>query len=1021
MTSQKDQIQALIAEIDSVLQKANSRLPWVMSGEIAQQRQVLERVRNYLVVLQQQLPVDEQRQGVTYAVPIGYPPEFYPTGVSGSRSPGLDAQQMMQTILQEMSYLRASVMQPMQADLENLRQRRELLTQEVNHLETERQNQTFAQLSPNYSPNSQQFADDLVQVLMSRLQESLSQQIGQALGNVQAQALSYRAKASNLGEPSLSALANPQYEQLQALRSRSDQMLVNLDSTLNLVFESLQRNIQAYQASLTQGLERMHTMGQQSEVAFKTLIKELAQQLNQEASSYLLSLAQGQAAVDPKAVNPDRRETFSSTPEPLLESTARQAIANPSISSLSIAPNSSPNFPYPGMEVLATDLSTTDLIGSIGDQDSSLDAALEFWLRSTDSANFEGTELVSSLDVNSLVDIPLNDSAPAQAEVDFSSLSDAAIAAFGLSAPEPVSQPVTDADTTESNNDDFKFLEEVVLEKVDSELNVPLASFTLPVEDSSVEQDEFYQSLFGDSATEQTDLAKPEAIAFLNDLSNDLSSAVTQPKAAEPKSELDNIEQLAALADLTFESSGGDLELPELFLEEAKTESTFITELPASLFDDVSSVAQSLEPFPLTAEAESLLTDLDPLFSKPDSIGSLTDLFEDLPPELAQSTPTDPPATDPPAIARDGASPPSAAPMANPPELVQSDALTIGLPDSEFALEGRDDQFTRAALDENLLPDAFHETDTVSFNLDDVTLSSLSEDLSNVEAPTPWQSDDLATDDVPSLDEFALFLEDTQEVQPIEPLFELSSSDRADLSTNLSADLTIEEFGTLFDDAPNISPAPLPPAVSSSLPTLSLQETQSDPEHHTSNTAPPKAVDDGSAPFTLEGMDDLFGDAPDIRSVPLPPAPQPLDLSDPSLSSLGMQDLFDADPSSSPPVGTTLPFTLEGMDDLFSDAPSVQVTESPASRPATKEISPFKPNHGKQSVEESTPIKPDPLNHLEPEENTSNTLTDSLSENPSNTPIDLGLDEAFESLLGKPTALHPSTLNEQGKEKKKAL
>jgi len=260
---------------------------------------------------------------------------------------------MMQAILQEMSYLRASVMQPMQADLENLRRRRELLTKELSHLEAERQNQPLAQRSldppPNQPPNPQQFSDELVQVLMSRLQESLSQQIGQALG-IQAQALSYGRHSSDLGEPLPGVLANAQYEQLQALRSRSDQMLVNLDSTLNIVFESLQRNIQVYQASLTQGLERMYSVGQQSEVAFKSLIGELAQQLNQEASSYLLSLAQGQvslaqgqAAVNSEAANSAPRESVNHPPESLLESTTEQQ---------AIAPSPSPNLPYPDRSVL---------------------------------------------------------------------------------------------------------------------------------------------------------------------------------------------------------------------------------------------------------------------------------------------------------------------------------------------------------------------------------------------------------------------------------------------------------------------------------------------------------------------------------------------------------------------------------------------------------------------------------------------------------------------------------------------
>ena len=1007
MTSQKDQIQALIAEIDSVLKKANSRLPWVVAGEIAQQRQVLERVRNYLVGLQQQLPIEGLRQEEA-ASPVGYPPEFYPSGAFGSL-PAVDAQQMMQTILQEMSYLRASIMQPMQADLENLRQRRELLTQELSHLEAERQNQPLAQRL-NQPPNPQQFSDELVQVLMSRLQESLSQQIGQALG-IQAQALSSRANSSSSGEPLPGVLANPQYEQLQALRSRSDQMLVNLDSTLSIVFESLQRNVQAYQVSLTQGLERMHSLGQQSEVAFKSLISELAQQLNQEASSYLFSLAQGQAAANPEAASPAHGESFNHPPELLSESTIEPAIA----------PSPSPNSPYPGRSVSATDLSAADLIGSVAAEGATeeqslppmpeLDAALESWLRSADSSNFDVTELISST-----VDLgtPLSDSALAQPEV-FPYLSDAGspVESFATVSQIAISEGLT-SDLAITAKDSAELDEALkLLEELSSELNDPLAA-TVPIPDSSVEQDEFYQSLFGDSATaeagqseadpaesEANDFVEQRAIAPLNDRSTDFSPEATNFEAGELQAgELDNIDHSAVLADFTFESSGSDLELPELFFEAAReTETTSITELPASLFtelpaslfDDDPIPAPSLEPFPLTAETESLLADLKP-FSlepdplEPDSIGSLSDLFQDLAPS-AQSTPIDPPA-----IAIDWASLQNAAPSVDTPQSVQTDLLTIGLPDSEFALEGREDQFTRAALDENLLPDAFHEVANLNLDLDDFTLSGLSEDLSNVETSTIWQpdrvTDDLPSDDLPSLDEFALFLEDNSQ-ETVQPL-DQTLSDRADL--------TIEEFGTFFDDIPNISPqipSPQtpPPAVSSSLPTLSLQQTQN-PAERLSTSAPqlpppPQIADDGSLPFTLEGMDDLFA-APDIVALSSPPPPRP------TVKEISPFKPDYGRPDYGQPAEAATPFKLEQLDNI--DQLDNLLIETPPLPPASPDV-------GSQ-------------------EGTSNTLaTDSLPslpENPSDPPVSLGLDEAFESLLGKPTPLQPSTLNEQAKEEKQA-
>lgn len=812
MTSQKDQIQALIAEIDGVLKKTTSRLPWVMPGEIAQQRQVLEQVRSYLVVLQQQFQAGKLRQGdAPYsASPAGYPPEFYPSGTSSLSSDlSVDAQHMMQTILQEMSYLRASVMQPMQADLESLRQRRELLTREVSQLETERQNQRFAQLPGN----QQQFTAELVQVLMSRLQESLSQQIGQTLNSLRIQPPAQRANSLRAGEPSLSAFANPQYEQLQALRSRSDQMLVNLDATLNSVFESLQRNIQTYQESLTQGVERMYSLGKQSETAFKALADELAQQLNQEASSYLLSIAQGQAAINTEAGNLTVQTPFSAEPA---------------------------GYEGEGLPAIAE-----------------LDAVLENWLKSSESGNF-------NVDPSNLP-VPEN-----------------------LPAPEPE----IDKNETADLEDTFKLLEEFSGELNDSftsthPQNIDLSIDPLPTPvqsmplEESIELDEFYQSLFGDANSE------PEAISPLSD---------------PPRSDDFFPEDL----------------FPETTVETETTSITELpaTELPASLFEDLSisdpASDQSTESFPLTVEVESFKSDLESFPLEPDSMGSFADLFEDLPSETAQSRPISPPT-----IASGGSSLQS-----DEPASTSSDRLLNGLPDSEFALERNDEQFTRAALDENLLPDAPRETGNTGFNLDDSTLSSLSEDLSNLETSATWQSDEI-TSDFPSLDDLALsFANESQE-----------TVERADPSGD-RADLTVEDFGTLFDEAPSNSP---------SLP--SLQEAHNSSE--------------------------LFSSIPEL---PLPPQ-----ISFPQVADDG-----------------SLPFTLEGMDDLFEDAPSIEPVSAPSlpPRPLATEIAPYQPNNPADSMIESL--------------STSEDVTFSLR-----------LDEAFESLLGKPIAPPtPPSVNEPPSKKK---
>ncbi|NJP12033.1 MAG: hypothetical protein HC866_23280 [Leptolyngbyaceae cyanobacterium RU_5_1] len=353
MTSQQDQIQSLIAEIDSVLQKAaNPRLPWAsVSGETAQQRQVLERVRNYLIALRQRLATEG---GFSSASTRSSLPTYDYTQPS---EPELTADQMMQTILREMSYLRANLMQPLQADLEALHQRRERLMQEVQHLEAQRKDYALAQPPAN----QQQLTAELLQVLMSRLQENLSQRIVQTLNNVRNQSSPPDTSPPSPGGASPSTLSSAQYEQLQALRSRSDQMLVNLDSALSVIFESLQRNIQSYQESLSQGLERMYNLGQQSEVTFKALVDQLAQQLKQEASAYLVSSDPARdQAVQPRT--DDAPSPTRSTPSP----TRSPA---PTASPTAFPSTAQPDFPESRADSPAT-------------PPPSLDAAIESWLRS---------------------------------------------------------------------------------------------------------------------------------------------------------------------------------------------------------------------------------------------------------------------------------------------------------------------------------------------------------------------------------------------------------------------------------------------------------------------------------------------------------------------------------------------------------------------------------------------------------------------------------------------------------------
>ncbi|MFB2972988.1 hypothetical protein ACE1CD_28845 [Aerosakkonema sp. BLCC-F183] len=153
-----DRIQALIAEIDNVLGKSRkSGLGWFKSGEEADRRRVLERVRNSLDMLQQEFASTSQVEiGQTTELPLaGEMALVQAPSVDRLESLAIDStqkktpQEILQAVVEEMAYLRTfyerakiltELTQQCQADLEALQQKRQALRAEIEQLEQQRQN-----------------------------------------------------------------------------------------------------------------------------------------------------------------------------------------------------------------------------------------------------------------------------------------------------------------------------------------------------------------------------------------------------------------------------------------------------------------------------------------------------------------------------------------------------------------------------------------------------------------------------------------------------------------------------------------------------------------------------------------------------------------------------------------------------------------------------------------------------------------------------------------------------------------
>jgi hypothetical protein len=400
VTSQKD-IQSLIATIDGILPKASGSLARLTPGDLVQQRLVLEQVRSYLVSLEEEVP----DSGTTATTSVQQQ----------------ETRQYALAVAKEMDSLRANLIQPLLTELEVLRKQRESLVKEIREMEIAKQHyQSLAQ----QQATQQQMISDFLQVLVDRLQESLTQQVAQSLENLEAQFLSFELSVSahyspmsrqlnaaptNNDDPATSSSlaevydrGNPPYtplhpverlEQMRQLQAHSDHLLMTLDSTLALVFETLQRNIDSYQQSLSQGLENMYNLGQKSEVMVTALVNQLTEQVRRS------TIKQISESASKKEVQAKNSPPESFLPPPSKSGAGRSVIdaANRSASGKPPAQKeNSPGqqLPYPGTELQEKQVDRRKPpLGGLGSETSEFSSAQQSRLSEATSPNWESFKL----------------------------------------------------------------------------------------------------------------------------------------------------------------------------------------------------------------------------------------------------------------------------------------------------------------------------------------------------------------------------------------------------------------------------------------------------------------------------------------------------------------------------------------------------------------------------------------------------------------------------------------------------
>lgn len=306
MTAQD--IQSLIAEIDRALAGESSDSDGSTLTIETPPAQILEKVRSYLASVRDRLEV---------------PPPFLAEAEPTQLWQNQIANAIASAVIEQMNCQRAEWMQPWQMELETVRQQRSALLRDIQQLEGQRQ----------------QLVGDFLQVLLNRTSEHLKQEIAQTLERIETQALYSQQLSERPGGGERSALPQTptqRLEQLQQLQVQSDRLLMSLDSTFRHVFETLEKDLQSYEESLSAAIARMYDLGRQGESILESRVR---------GTTPLDDLAPQSAGAEertPVQTEPDK------TPLKPLELGQTQP---PPIQ----LPDSAQFFPFPGIEIPPSD------------------------------------------------------------------------------------------------------------------------------------------------------------------------------------------------------------------------------------------------------------------------------------------------------------------------------------------------------------------------------------------------------------------------------------------------------------------------------------------------------------------------------------------------------------------------------------------------------------------------------------------------------------------------------------------
>ena len=299
MTYHLDEIHQLIADIDHLLSHSGKGLSKFLSNQGQQEKDILQRVRNFLV----QVGEDEVSKNdvLLKTTNPSSTPAFSSLLTQFNQQSNLPEPSLHPPVPSSIEPLQTKqeltiLLEPFQTELTRLLAERADLIQEIRQLEQKRlQNASLSQQLANQEEMISEFLDVLMGRLVPHLKSNSEVVINPNVQNLEA--------ITSAIQPILESAER--VEQLANLARNLDQRLLSLDGTVNAVFEALERNINAYYQSLSQALAKMHSKGMQGEQLMANFLNNLTQYLQQQVLINESAVASSNTNVEIVSASPD--------------------------------------------------------------------------------------------------------------------------------------------------------------------------------------------------------------------------------------------------------------------------------------------------------------------------------------------------------------------------------------------------------------------------------------------------------------------------------------------------------------------------------------------------------------------------------------------------------------------------------------------------------------------------------------------------------------------------------------------